>query len=94
MVNAIAPADGPAEGLQALRLLTSRTGGNLELLRDRQSPKMSVAALQGLNEGEYILSFQPPSRRAGVHSLDLKATTETPIVLLGPGHYSVGDAGR
>ncbi len=89
VINAIAPANGPTEGLQVLRILTTGTGGSLELLRDKQSAKTSVAGLRALVGGEYVLSFHPPNQRPGAHSLELKAMTESPVVLRGPSGYFV-----
>lgn len=94
VVNAITPADGPADGQRVLRMLTSQTGGYMEVLRNKETPKTSVASLRTLLGGEYMLSFQPPDHRPGAHTVQLKATTEAPIVLQAPAQYFVDGGSR
>lgn len=78
-IFAVAPENGDPRGQAILKMLADRTGGQLELLRNKQLPEQSVASVQALIGGEYALSFRPLNDRPGAHSVELKA--DLPVVL-------------
>lgn len=89
-IYAVAPEYADQAGLTMLRTLAERTGGRLELIRKPHEVNQLVASIMVEPRGSYALSFQPPDRRPGFHSIELRSSTRPDIVFKAREDFYVG----